>query len=564
MRDFTLDDMKQLNEILKKAAYAYYNENREIMSNKEYDESYDRLEKMEKETGIIFTDSVTHNVGFEAVSQLMKEAHEERALSLSKTKDPNELNDWLGDNVGCMSWKLDGLTLVLTYDNGALTKAVTRGNGEIGEVVTHNAHHIIGIPHTIPYKGHLVLRGETMISYKDFERINKNLDISEQYKNPRNLASGTLRSLDSSIIFDRGLCFQAFELVTADKMPSQSFYGCLAWLHHQGFDVVENIVVQPNTVQDAIGYFDERLKHNKFPSDGLVLQIDDIIYARSLGETSKFPKGGKAFKWADETAETTIRSIIWKTGRTGIISPVAVFDPVELEGSTVSRATANNVSFIEDNHISVGSKILVYKANMIIPTIDKVIKPGQPVHIPDKCPACGIKTVINQQALSKILYCPNYDCPAKNIKRIAHFVGRDAINIVGLSENTISKLIDLGLLKNAADLYLLRDIPWTPDLEGIGPVLYEKLLGSIDKSRHVRLGNYIYALGIDMVGKTVADNIADYFGGIDEFTDALEGNFDFSMIDGVGKAANNMLHKWYSKIENNQLYYDLLNVLEFE
>lgn len=555
-----IEEMKELNDKLKKASKAYYNEDREIMSNKEFDALYDKLLDMERELGVVLSDSVTQKVGYDIVSNLVKEKHEEKALSLDKTKDRQGLADWLGAQKGCMSWKLDGLTTVLTYDNGALTKAVTRGNGEIGEVVTHNAKHIKGIPLNIPFKGHLVCRGETMMTYSDFDKVNANIiDVNAKYKNPRNLASGTLRSLDSKVVSERGLVFKAFELVsTSNGLPTNSFEANLDWLRKQGFDVVEHITVDRNTTIKGIEFFENKLKNNDFPSDGLVVQIDDISYGKSLGLTGKFPRSGKAFKWKDETAETVIRKIEWNASRTGLINPVAIFDPVELEGTTVRRATANNISFMEKLHITVGSLISVYKANMIIPTIDANLRPVGSISLPKICPSCGGPTQIRQTTDAKVLYCGNPNCPAKNLKHFVHFVSRDAMNIVGLSESTLEKLIDNGFVQNYYDLYNLDKKPEIAQMEGFGTNSYKKLLGAIEDSKTTTLGSFIYAFGIDMIGKQVAKDIARHaHNNVNELINLLDNNYDFRIVEGIGDKIVNNLYMWWKTQGNRKLFITL-------
>ena len=540
-----------LNNKLKEAARVYYQGKDEIMTNREYDALYDELVKLEKETGIILPDSVTQNVGFEVVSKLVKERHEEKALSLDKTKDRDSLRAWLKDNEALLSWKLDGLTIVLTYDNGSLTKAVTRGNGEIGEVVTHNAKFFKGVPHKINYTGHLVLRGEALMTYSEFNRINALIEEEDdKYKNPRNLASGTVRQLDSKESSKKEICFRAFELVTCDKDftedgSADTHLKRFNFLEDLGFDVVEHVLVDKNTLLDNISIFEEKMKFNDFPSDGLVLLLNDVEYGKSLGTTGKFPRNGMAFKWADELAETTIREIEWSASRTGLINPVAVFDPVELEGTTVKRATAHNVSILKKLKLSVGSKITVYKANMIIPTINENVAPNGPVIIPDKCPVCGAKTKIKTSKDGiETLLCPNKDCAAKNLKKFTHFVSREAMNIYGLSESKLERFVDLGYVKTYVDLYKLsRYKDNIVNLDGFGEKSYDNLIEAIEKSKDVDLKHFIYSLGLSNIGKDASEKINTVCkGDYDKFLSLLDENFDFSSIDGIGEVINDSIY----------------------
>lgn len=563
---YTFEEMVNLVNTLNEASKAYYRDDKEIMSNFEYDALYDKLQDMEQKLGIVLSNSPTVNVGYETKDGLVKEKHEEKALSLDKTKDRQGLAEWLGSKIGCLSWKMDGLTTVLTYDNGNLTKAVTRGNGEIGEVVTHNAKHIKNLPLRIPFKGHMVCRGETMMTYSDFEKVNASiLDVALKYKNPRNLASGTLRSLDSKVAAERGLIFKAFELVTVDgSLPTNSFSSNLDWLKKQGFDIVDYIKVNSSNTVKGIEYFETKLNKNDFPSDGLVLQLDDIAYGKSLGVTGKYPKNGKAFKWQDETANTIIRKIEWNAGRTGLINPVAVFDPVELEGTTVSRATANNVSFMEKLQITVGSTVSVYKANMIIPTIASNLKPVGNIVLPKCCPSCGGPVQIRQTAEAKVLFCANSNCPAKNLKHFVHFVSRDAMNIVGLSEKTLEKLIENGFIQNYYDLYLISNRPDVVNMEGFGSESYKDLLNALEVSKDVSLGSYLYAFGIDMVGKQVAKDIANHAGNITNLIHMLDNNYDFRQIDGIGDKIVTNLYNWWNVSTNRHLFMILSTMMKFK
>jgi len=549
--------MKEINEKLKEASRAYYMEDREIMSNKEYDELIDKLSALETKTGVILPDSMTQHIGYEVVSKLKKVKHAEKALSLDKTKDREGLATWLGTNVGCMSWKLDGLTTVITYKDGKLVSGVTRGNGEVGEDVTHNIIHAEGVPKVIKYKGTLVLRGEALMTYSNFNKINASLGPNEEkYKNPRNLASGTLRALDAKESAKRGLCFKAFELVeTSDGLPSESFTECLDWLASQGFDVVEHYKIVSTQVVKCIEFFEKKIKTNDFPSDGLVLQIDNIPYGKSLGTTGKFPKSGKAFKWADEVATSVIRKIVWQTSRTGLINPVAVFDPVELEGTTVKRATCCNISFMEEKGICVGSSVTIYKANMIIPTIDAVVaNPGVP-EIPKVCPVCGGRTTIKKDKDSKMLYCLNPDCVAQKIKRLGHYVSRNAMNIEGLSEKTLEDLIDAKIVTDFIDIYSIEKHPEIKDFDGYGESSFAKLVEAINKSRKSTFKNYLYAQGIVNIGKTASELISvDCHGDYKEFVVKMDNGYDWTAIEGIGEVLNNSIHEWWQTGNHRQQF----------
>ena len=452
-----LDRIKELVELLNEASKAYYQESREIMPNIEYDRLYDELVELEKETGIVLANSPTVNVGYEVISELQKETHESPMLSLDKTKDVATLASFAGERKALLSWKLDGLTVVLTYNNGTLEKAVTRGNGIVGEVITNNAKTFKNIPINISYKGQLVLRGEAVIKYSDFKKINATIeDADAKYKNPRNLCSGSVRQLNNEITAKRNVNFFAFALISAPGVDfGNSMANQMKWLEEQGFQVVEHKEVTEANMQQAVEYFAEKIKTFDVPSDGLVLMYDDLAYGASLGSTAKFPRNGIAFKWADEQAETKLKYIEWSASRTGLINPVAVFEPVELEGTTVSRASVHNVSIMEELELGVGDSILVYKANMIIPQIAENLTKSGNVEIPDKCPVCMGNTIIKNENGIKTLYCDNPKCPAKHVKAFSHFVSRDAMNIEGLSEETLEKFIDEGYIKEFADIFHL-------------------------------------------------------------------------------------------------------------
>lgn len=495
--------MKELVSLLNKASRAYYQEAQEIMSNYEYDRLYDELKELEDELGITLSNSPTVNVGYEVVSELPKERHESPMLSLDKTKEVEELKNFVGDQKVLMSWKMDGLTVVLTYRDGKLYKAVTRGNGEVGEVITNNAKVFKNVPVQIAYQGELILRGEAVIGYKDFEKINQEIeDVDARYKNPRNLCSGSVRQLNNQITAKRNVMFYAFTLVQADGVDFQNSRACqMEWLKSQGFTTVEYYMVTRDTVKDEVAKFSSKISENDFPSDGLVLTYDDIAYGRSLGRTAKFPRDSFAFKWQDEIRETVLREIEWSPSRTGLINPVAIFDPVELEGTTVSRASVHNISIMEELELGIGDRIEVYKANMIIPQIAENLTRSGVKDIPCKCPVCQGETKIRQVGNAKALYCMNPECQAKHVKSFALFVSRDALNIEGLSEATLEKFISRGYIHTFADIFHLDQYKEKiQKMEGFGEKSYKKLTESIEKARTTTLPRVIYSLGIAGIG----------------------------------------------------------------
>ena len=555
--------MKELVQKLNEAAKAYYQEDREIMSNREYDALYDELEQTEKITGIVLADSPTVRVGYEAVDALPKETHDSPMLSLDKTKEREVLRGFVGSHKTLLSWKMDGLTIVLTYENGELQKAVTRGNGIVGEVITNNARVFRNIPLKIAYQGRLVLRGEAIITYSDFERINNSIeDVDAKYKNPRNLCSGSVRQLNNQITAERNVRFFAFALVSAqdvDMHNSREFQ--MEWLRTQGFEVVEYRVVTSENLDEAMDYFAEKIITNDFPSDGLVALYDDIAYGESLGSTAKFPRNAFAFKWADEVRETTLREIEWSPSRTGLINPVAVFDPVELEGTTVSRASVHNVSIVKDLKLGIGDTIQVYKANMIIPQIAENLTQSGNLEIPNICPVCGQEAKVLRENDVEALYCMNPDCVAKKIKAFTLFVSRDAMNIDGLSEATLEKFIAKGFIHNFGDIFEIgkyRDEIVTMD--GFGEKSFDNLISSIEKAKKTTLAKVIYSLGISNIGLSNAKVICRYFDDdLDKIRSAKEE--EISMIDGIGPVIAGSLTKYFAKPENNQKVDHLLGYL---
>ena len=558
--------MKELIAKLGEAAKAYYAEDREIMSNYEYDKLYDELTALEEETGTVMAGSPTISVGYEAVDELPKERHESPMLSLGKTKSREELRDWLGAQKGLLSWKLDGLTIVLTYRDGRLFKAVTRGNGEIGEVITGNARVFVNVPLAIPYQGELVLRGEAVITYEDFRKINEQIeDADARYKNPRNLCSGSVRQLNNEITAQRNVRFFAFALVRADGVDFQnSRKEQFIFLKKQGFEVVEYQEVDAQSILSAVEDYESRVAEYDVPSDGLVLIYDDIAYGQSLGRTAKFPRDSIAFKWADETAETTLQEIEWSASRTGLINPVAIFDPVELEGTTVSRASVHNVSIVKALKLGIGDRITVYKANMIIPQIAENLTGSDTLEIPHTCPVCGGETRIEQVNDVQSLYCTNPDCDAKKVKSFTLFVSRDALNIDGLSEATLEKFLGRGYLHTFADLFHLEQYrEEIVEMEGFGEKSYQKLADSIEKSRKTTLPRVIYGLGIANIGLANAKMICR------EYHDDLERMMqadveELSLIDGIGEVIAGTFHDYWQSEKNRENMKKLLEELEIE
>lgn len=562
MRTKIIDLINKLNQANK----AYYTEDKEIMSNKEYDALYDQLVELEKQTGIILSNSPTQTVGHEVSDKLQKEQHEQKMLSLNKTKSVDELSNWLGNKIGILSWKLDGLTVVLTYKNGKLQKAVTRGNGAIGEVITQNAKVFDNVPLTIPYQGKLVVRGEAVISYSDFNKINDGIDdMNAKYKNPRNLCSGSVRQLDSSIAASRHIRFIAFQLVSTHGKDFEKVEESFDWLEEAGFEVVEYFPVNKSNIKGYVKEFEEAIEFNKYPSDGLVLTYNDISYGQSLGSTGKFPRHSIAFKWEDDIVETTLLDVEWNTSRTGMINPVAIFEPVELEGTTVNRATLNNISFIEDLQLGIGDTLTVYKANMIIPTIDDNLTRSGNLEIPTQCPSCNSTTVINQENESKILLCTNPNCKSKLIKKLVHFTSRDAMNIDGLSEATLAFLVEKGWVSTFIDLYKLKmhKIEWSY-CKGFGDASVNKALENIEKSKIVLPEKLLYALGISTIGRTQSAIIMKELGDWKAFYDAANNRYCFANLDGFGATMDMNIHNWFKMESNKECLDELLMLLNIQ
>lgn len=564
--DKKLKQMKEMIQILNEAAKAYYQENREIMPNIEYDRLYDELLELEKETGAVLSNSPTIHVGYELVSDLPKEVHEKPMLSLDKTKEAGALKDWLGGQTGLLSWKLDGLTIVLTYGGGKLAKAVTRGNGEVGEVITNNAKVFVNLPLSISYQGDLVIRGEAVIRYSDFYKINQEIaDVGARYKNPRNLCSGSVRQLNNRITAARNVNFFAFSLVKADGVDFKNSRAAqIEWLKGQGFEAVEYKKVDSGNLEETVAWFAEHITENDFPSDGLVLTLDDIAYGESLGTTAKFPRDSIAFKWRDELRETKLLEIEWSASRTGLINPIAIFEPVELEGTTVSRASVHNLSIMEGLELGVGDTIEVYKANMIIPQVSENLTRSGKAEIPEHCPVCDSDTVIRQENGVKSLYCPNDECPAKHIKSFAHFVSRDAMGVDGLSEATVEKLIDRGLIKEYADIFRIdRFRDEITAMEGFGEKSFRNLIDSVNKARKTSPVRLLYSLGIPNVGLSNAKNICRHFAY--DWTAIQNADYEqLVQINGVGGIMANAYIKFFQDEKNRVIVEDLLREIEWE
>lgn len=561
-----IDRIKELVVLLNQAGQAYYQEDREIMSNREYDGLYDELVRLEQETGITLANSPTLHVGYEVLSELEKEEHSAPMLSLDKTKDVEALAAWLGDKRGVLSWKMDGLTVVLTYRDGVLDKAVTRGNGEVGEVITNNARTFRNIPGRIPYTGELIVRGEAVIKYSDFEKINADIEEGEaKYKNPRNLCSGTVRQLNNQITAERNVHFFAFNLVEAKEVDfHNSLEERFRWLTQLGFDVVEYEVVEQDTIRAAVQGFSDRIKDNDFPSDGLVLSYDDLAYGKSLGVTAKFPRDSIAFKWADELAVTHLKYVEWSPSRTGLINPVAVFEPVELEGTSVSRASLHNISILESFALGEGDEISVFKANMIIPQVAENRTRSGTVPIPEHCPACGAATEIRQVNDVRSLYCTNEFCSARKLKLFSHFVSRNAMNIEGLSEATIEKFLEEGFLEELYDIYRLE--PYRMQivaLEGFGERSYENLQASIQISRKTTLSRFLYGLGIMNIGVATAKLICRHFQN-DLVAIENAGVEELVEMEGIGEVIAESFVAYFQNADNRKRIQELLKEIQFE
>ncbi len=574
-----IEKIKELTKKLNAASEAYYKNDIEIMSNFEYDRLYDELVELENETGITLNDSPTVKVGYETVQQLPKEAHEKRMLSLDKTKSIAELKMWLGNQKGLLSWKIDGLTVVLTYEGGELVKAVTRGNGEIGEVITNNAKTFKNLPKRIPFKGELVIRGEAFIKYSDFDKINQKIpEFDAKYKNPRNLCSGSVRQLNSEITAHRNVNFDCFslekaeykkildeEFVNLDEIWKNSKKNQLSWLEKMGFQVVEYKEVTTDDIEDTVKDFSERIAEYDVPSDGLVLIYDDIAYGDSLGSTAKFPRNSIAFKWKDDMMETVLEEIIWSPSRTGLINPIARFNPVELEGTVVSRASVHNVSILKELNLKVGDRIKVYKANMIIPQIEENLsKTDEEVVLPETCPACDYGVELKSDLGVETLFCSNRLCPAKRIKSFSLFVSRDAMNIENLSEATLEKFIGMGLIKTLPDIFYLKNYrAEITSMEGFGEKSFDNLVNAVEKSKKVTVAKFIYALGISGIGVANGKLIARHFDNNWEKIQNASAE-ELMQIDGIGEVVANAFVDFLHDDENKKSVEKLLDIVEFD
>ena len=558
--------IKELVEILNKAAKSYYVDAVEIMPNIEYDKLYDELVKLEKETNVVLSNSPTQNVGYETASELPKKAHESPMLSLDKTKSVTELEDWLGDNEALLSWKMDGLTIVLTYRGGELVEAVTRGNGIIGEVITNNAKNFQNVPLKIEYKGELILRGEAVIKYSDFKRINESIsDADAKYKNPRNLCSGSVRQLNPAVTRERKVYFNVFNVVKADDIEFENSKAKqFEWAKNEGFDVVEYKFTNRESLANDIADFESRIADNDIPSDGLVLLLDDIALGERLGSTAKFPRNAMAFKWSDERQTTKLKYIEWSPSRTGLINPVAVFEPVELEGTTVSRASLHNVSIFEELMLGVGDEISVYKANMIIPQVYENLTKSNTEKVPKICPACGKDTTIKKDNESKVLLCTNPDCQVKHIKQYALMASRDALNIDGLSESTLEKFLSKGFIKSDSDLFHLDKFKdEIINMDGFGKRSYEKLISALDEAKNTTVSRFLYSLGISGIGSANAKMIAKYFDNdIDRIISASKD--DLLEIEGIGEVLANSIADFFRSEKNIENIESLRKILKFE
>ena len=562
-----MDDKRRLMEekaaLLNEASKAYYQDDREIMSNQEYDRIYDELEALEKETGIVLASSPTAKVGYAAVDTLPKERHPQPMLSLDKTKDTQALKEWLGDKQGLLSWKLDGLTIVLTYSSGKLEKAVTRGDGTVGEVITNNAKVFDNIHLVIPEKGEVVIRGEAVISYKDFEDINRTIgDADAKYKNPRNLCSGTVRQLNNEITAKRHVKFYGFHLAGGGSFTTRREQ--MEFMKSQGFETVEYVLTDAGKIEEDVARFEKNIENLPVPSDGLVLIYDDIAYGESLGSTAKFPRDSIAFKWKDEMKTTRLREILWNVSRTGLINPIAIFEPVQLEGTTVSRASVHNLSIVRELKLGIGDEIKVYKANMIIPQIAENLTESGPAEPPRNCPVCGSKTYIEKDNGVETLHCPNPDCPAKKIKAFSHFVSRNAMNIEGLSEATLEKFIDEAMIKSFADVFRLsRYKDRIIAMEGFGEKSYERLANAVKKASKTTPARLLLALGIPNIGAANARMISEFCENKWDRISNLNTD-ELLSVDGIGEIMAEEYTAFFSDDKNKQEIDELLKEITLD
>ncbi len=555
----------ELSERLNEASRAYYADGIEIISNFEYDEMYDELLALEDETGYIRDDSPSINVGYETAAGLPKVVHEYKMLSLNKTKDRDELAAWLGDKEGLLSWKLDGLTVGITYENGRLVQGVTRGNGIEGELITANVLACRNVPRTIPHKGRVIVRGEAVIRYSDFEKINESIDDTDaRYKNPRNLCSGSIRQLNPEVTAERMVNFYAFTLTLSEGYETKSRREKMEWLKSQGFDIVHYEMVDADNLFDVIDEYEKSIASFDIPSDGLVLTLEDAEYAGTLGETAKYPKDSIAFKWRDQQAETVLREIEWSPSRTGLLNPVAIFDPVELEGTTVSRASVHNINIMEELRLGIGDSIRVFKANMIIPQISENLTKSGNLEIPGSCPVCGGEARIRDEDGTRTLHCLNPLCMAKQVKKFEHFVSRDALNIEGLSESGLLKLIGVGAVSEYADLFkLARHREDIVKLEGFGGKSFDNLVASAKKASDTTPARLLYGLGVPGIGVANSNMIARACHNKWSDMESLDEEA-LKDIDGVGDVLARDYAKFFADDANRQTVKELLEVLSLD
>ena len=553
-----IERIKELVNLLGKASDAYYVNDCPIMSDKEYDKFYDELEMLENETGYILTSSVTQKVQGRVLDGFQKVTHSKPMLSAAKTKDINEIKKFVGDNKFYCSYKLDGLTLVTIYDGGKFKKAITRGNGTIGEDVTEQAKMISNLPMSIPYDDYLELRGECVVSWDDFNKINEGL--AEPYSHPRNLAAGSLRNLDTNITKQRNLSYVVFECVSnlnnyrADQVFDSKWLE-LYFLKDLGFTTVQ--IGVDLSVEDLVEAMVPDLC--PYPVDGLIFEMTSKKYSKSLPSTGHHEGCRMALKWADSAYETVLRDVIWDVGRSGVISPVAVFDEVDLDGALTTRATLHNLSIIEGLELGIGDTITVYRSNMVIPKIDDNLTRSNTLVIPDTCPCCGSKAEVRYTDNSKFLICTNPNCSAKTLAKFTHFVSRNCMNIDGLSEKTLEALISHDFLHTYKDIYHLSEHKQAlTKLEGMGTKSVSTLLKSIEDSRDVKLENFIAALGIPNIGLSAAKTISDHFKGNEEdLFVAYENRFDWTVLEDFGTVMANSLNEYL-----NENYDDILELAD--
>lgn len=559
--------MKELIEQLKKADIAYYRDDSPMMSDREYDRLFDELKNLEQSTGLTISGSPTQTVSGEILEELAQVRHTKPMLSADKTKSVDDLIRFAANHPVILSWKMDGLTLVLRYENGELKQAITRGrDGIIGEDVTHTVKTFLNVPLTIPEKENFEVRGEGVISWNHFNRLN--LSLEEPYSHPRNLAAGSTRKLDACESGKRFLEFWAFELVS-DYLESHSKLGQQRFLEENGFSVVPYVYLgtqsHPDEIRGTVEEFDP--KQFDYPVDGLIMEYDDIAYGKSLGATGHHENRLIALKWEDELHETRFLGVELATTRTGMVSITGMLEPVEIDGTTVSRAYLHNLDIFDAFQFGVGDMVAVYKANMIIPQIAENKTMSNTFELPMTCPCCGKPLCVKKTSGgTRQLFCDNPACAAKLVQKFAHFCEKTRMDIPGLSDATLEKFIGHGWIKNFGDLYALEqhreEIIHT---EGFGVKSYERLQAAIEKSRHCTLAKFIAGLGIPMVGRHAGRDLDRYFNGSWEaFETAIQENFDFTQLPDFGETMHGNIYKWYADKEEEKLWRPLLNYIEFE